>query len=514
MYLLDVDAYDIAASAPTTLRFATDGLTTAPDDTPPNVYYAPLLAVPASFETGVFRDGVTGGAGDISLGEIELVALSGSLDMLADYALDGRRFVLRHATGDRVDTAATIMTGVVESLELGWKRAILNIRDRRAELETPIQTNLYAGTNCGPAGVEGDANLKGKEKPLCFGHCLNISATQVNASTLIYQVHAGPVAAVEAVYDQGLALTATTDYPTVAALTAATFAAGQYATCLNSGLLRLWAKPAGAVTADVRGDASGGYVSTVSGIMERILRTRAGYDSAALAAADFAALAAANPAEVGLYIKAGSSRDIDQALDDLARSIGAWWTFDRYGVVRVGRFAAPAGEPAALITPVEVLAGEDGGVDKVPANDEGNGVPIHRVSLTYGRNWTTQADNALAGAVTDTRRAWLAEETRMIVVEDTAILAVHPLSPAITVDTLLVDQTAAAVEAARLLALYKVRRDRFRVRLRLRYGLPLALGEVVRLALPRFGLDGGKLFTVLGLSLDFEDGYVEADLYG
>lgn len=514
MYLLDVDAYDIAAGVQTTLRFATDGLTTAPDDTPPNAYYAPLLAVPASFETGVFRDGVTGGAGDVSVGEIELVALSGSLDTLADYALDGRRFILRHAAGDRVDTATTVITGVVESLELGWKRAILNIRDRRAELETPIQTNLYAGTNSGPVGVEGDENLKGKEKPLCFGHCLNVPANQVNASTLIYQIHDGPIAAVETVYDKGLALTATTDYPTVAALTTATFAAGQYATCLASGLLRLWSKPAGIVTADVRGDALGGYVSTVAGIVERILRTRAGYGSADLAAADFAALAAANPAEVGLFVKAGSSMDLDRALDDLARSIGAWWTFDRYGVVRVGRFAAPAGEPAAVITLVEILSGEDGGVEKVPANDEGNGVPVYRVSLAYGRNWTTQADSALAGGVADARRAWLAEETRTVIAEDAVILVVHPLSPIVTVDTLLVDQAAAEVEAARLLALYKVRRDRLRVRMRPRYGLPLALGDVVRLALPRFGLDAGKLFTVLGLSVDFEDGYVEADLYG
>lgn len=514
MYLLDVEAYDIAAGQTTTLRYSTGGLTTAPDDTPPNAYYAPLLAVPASFEAGVFRDGVTGGAGDISIGEIELVAVSGRLDMLADYALDGRRFVLRHAPGDRVDTAETVMTGIIESLELTWKRAIINIRDRRAELEKPIQVNLYAGTNNGPAGVEGDGNLKGKEKPICFGHCLNVPAIQVNASTLIYQIHDGPVAAIEAVYDKGLALAATTDYPSVAALQAATFAAGQQATCLGSGLFRLWSKPAGAVTADVRGDASGGYVSTVAGIMERILRTRAGYGSADLSAADFAALAVANAAEVGLFIGAGDETDMDQALDALARSIGAWWTYDRFGVVRAGRFEAPAGNPVMELTSAEILAGEDGGVEQIPANDDGGGVPAYRVSLTYGRNWTVQHDNDLVGAVTDDRRAWLTEKIRTAVAEDATVKAIHPLSPAISVETLLVETTAAEAETARLLALYKVRRQRFRVRLRPRYGLSLSLGNVVRLVVPRFGLDAGKLFTVLGLAPDFEANAVEADLYG
>jgi hypothetical protein len=514
MYLLEVEAWDIPNGRLATLRYSTGGLTTAPDDTPGNAYYAPLLAVPASFEAGVFKDGVTGGAGDISIGEIELVALSGSLDCLDGFALDGRTFTLRYAPDFRVDTAETIMTGVIESLELGWKRAILNIRDRRAELEKPIQTNLYAGTNSGPTGVEGDANLKGREKPLCFGHCLNVPTIQVNASTLIYQVHDGPIAAIETVYDKGLALAATTDYQTVAALQAATFAAGQYATCLGSGIFRLWSKPAGAVTADVRGDASGGYVSTVAGIMERILRTRAGYGSADLSAADFAALAAANAAEVGLYIAAGDSTDMDQALDQLARSIGAWWTFDRFGVVRVGRFAAPAGDPAMELTPVEILAGDDGGIEQIPANDDGNGVPAYRVSLTYGRNWSVQRDNDLAGGVADARRAWLAESTRTAVAEDATIRDVHPLSPDISVETLLVDVAAAQAEAASLLALYEVRRQRFRVRLRPRYGLALNLGDVVRLTVPRFGLSAGKLFTVLGLAPDFEQHVVEADLYG
>jgi hypothetical protein len=37
---------------------------------------------------------------------------------------------------------------------------------------------------------------------------------------------------------------------------------------------------------------------------------------------------------------------------------------------------------------------------------------------------------------------------------------------------------------------------------------------VIRLALPRFGLSDGKLFTVIGLDLDAAAGVLDIDLWG
>jgi len=514
MYLLELTAYDIAAACERTLYFSDGGLTTAPDDTPANTWFAPRLAVPASFELSVYKDGVTGGASDGGWGEIELTALDGGLDYLADYALDGRRFVLSRTSTGRADAATVVMTGVVESFELTWSRLVLHIRDRKAKLEEPIQETLYAGTNNGPGGLEGDESLKGQEKPLCFGKCLNVTPAEVNASDRMYQVHDGAIEAVDAVYDKGAALEFAADYADAAALQAATFAAGQYATCLAEGLFRLWTAPAGDVTADIRGDAMGGYVDHVAGILERIVRERAGLVDADLALPDLAALAAAAPAEVGIYLGPGDSEDMDAVLDALCRSVGAWWAFDRMGVLRCGRFEAPAGDPAATFTTLEIRDRE--GVEKLPPDDLGNGVPIWRVSLSSQRNWTVQDKDRLAGVVQDDaeRVAWLAEETRTALAEDAAVKTAHPLSPVLEVETLLTGAADAATEAARLLALYSTRRDRFNVQLKPKHAEAIQLGDVVELRLPRFGLSAGKLFTVLGLTLELEDDYVEVDLYG
>lgn len=514
MYLLELEALNLSSSEVETLRFSDQGLTSAPDDTPGNAWYEARLAVPASLERRAFSDGVTGGATDGDFGEIELSNPDGGADFLEGYALDGRRFLLLSTETGRVDGAVTVMAGTIEGVEPGMTRTVLRIRDRRAELETPIQPTLYAGTNDGPDGAEGGDDLKGQEKPLCYGRCLNVPLVCVNASVNLYQGHDGQVEAYDAVYDKGLGLTATADYPDLAALVAATFSAGQFATCLVEGFVRTWVTPAGDLTADIRGDASEeGFVSTAAGIVERILRTRGGLGDADLDDESFLALAAAAPQEVGIFIDAGAGRDMDAALDDLCRSVGAWWFFDRLGVFRVGRFQDPATSGvsvAAILDEVDVL--DD--LERDVPDDVGEGTPIYRVKVEYAKNLTVQDDNRLAGAVTTERREWLAEEFRTETAEDADILAAHPLSPELTVRTLLVDQADAAAEAARLLGLYGVARQRFTVPLKPDVGLGLELGDVVELRLSRCGLSGGRRLAVLGLELDLEDGRVEADLYG
>src|SRR5690606_4720910 len=53
-----------------------------------------------------------------------------------------------------------------------------------------------------------------------------------------------------AVYDRGVALTASGVYPGLAALRAATLASGNYAGCLSPAYVRLGSRPAGQITVD------------------------------------------------------------------------------------------------------------------------------------------------------------------------------------------------------------------------------------------------------------------------
>ncbi|WP_300164273.1 hypothetical protein [Solidesulfovibrio sp.] len=499
-----------------TLRFSSGvGLMTRPDDEPPNTYYEPRVAVPFNFERLVFQDGVTAGAADAGYGEIELSNPDGVYDYLAECGLDGRRVCLLYGeeTGP-LSGFEVVFVGTMTQPEFSWHRAILPVRDRAEGLRRAIQQNVYAGDNEGPVGVEGDDSLKDKTRPLAFGRCRNVPATCVNGSTLTYQVHDGQVAAIPAVYDKAMPLTPAGDYPTAEALAAATFAAGQFATCLARGLFRLLGKPAGAVTADVDGDATGGvWAASVAAIIRRIALTRAGLAEAELDLAAFDALEVACPAVVSCFLDGGDKSDIDQVFDDLCANIGAWWCFDRLGRLTVGRFEAPAGEPAATLTTTELLDGGQG-LEILPARDLADGVPVASVSLEYQRNWYAQQADDLAGGVDDTRRAWLAEENRTIKVEDAAIREVHLLAPELAVATCLDEADAARAEAVRLLALHGVPRQRLRLPVKRPYARGLDLGSVIAVRLPRFGLSEGRLFTVIGMTEEYETGHVTLEVWG
>lgn len=500
-----------------TLRFSSGlGFMSRPDDRPPNAYYEPRVSVPFNFERLIFTDGTSAGAADTGYGEIELVNPDGELDFLAECGLDGRQVRLLH--GDEAGPLADfelVFVGTVTQPEFSWRRVVLPVRDRAEELRKAIQQNVYAGSNQGPAGVEGTADdLKDKGKPLAFGRCRNVPATCVNGSTLVFQIHDGPVAAIPAVYDRGMALAATTDYPTVAALTAAAFAAGQYATCLAMGLFRLWSRPDGAVTADVDGDATGGVLAaSVAAVIRRIALTRAGLAEGDMDRAAFEALEAANPALVGYFQDGGSKAEINDVFDALCASIGAWWCFDRLGRLTVGRLEAPAGEPLATLTPVELLDSGDG-LEILPAHDLADGTPVYRVSLDYQRNWSRQDDNDLAGGVADERRAWLAEDLRTVAATDASIRAVHLLAPELTVETLLDDAEAARAEADRLLALHGAARLRLVLPVKREYARSLDLGNVIAVRIARFGLSGGRLFVVIGMTEEYETGRVTLEVVG
>jgi hypothetical protein len=336
--------------------------------------------------------------------------------------------------------------------------------------------------------LESGASLEGRPKPLCFGKCLNVTPVQVNPSLLVYQVHDGPIQAIDAVYNRGVAL-----------------GGAQYTVDLLRGTFTLLQAPGegGLITADVRGDTLGGYVSTVAGIVRRVAATYGPLTAADLDTASFTALDAANSATVGLY--AADQRTILDALDELVNSIGAFYGFDRNGKFEVGLFLAPTGGQPAAATfgPVEILE-----IEALPTE-----LPVWRQRVGYERNWSVQTSDALAGSVTEARKGFLAEEMRLAVATDEAVktkflLALDP-EP---LPTLLADQAAAQSEANRLLALYGQRRDMYRVTVKTQ-PYKLELGDQIALDYTRFGLVN-RLFRVVGLEERADVNRVTMELWG
>jgi hypothetical protein len=517
IYLAHVTVYDPALPGERVLRYSTGaGFVTGadagarPSGVAAHVHYEPRIKQPAAMRRDCFSRGATGGASQVGYGELVLVNTDGELDAYLDYGLDGRpvEIIVGHMSPWQAPTFVTVLKGTMEQPRIGWDSVAIRLRDRQAELSVPLQATRYAGNNSLPNGLEGVAgDLAGKPKPLAYGKVYNAPAPCVNTSKLTYQANDGAVADVAAVYDKGASLTKGSDYATSSLLQAATVTAGTYATCFAEGYFRLGSSPAGQVTADiVQGAAAANR--TAAQIVKAIATRTGGILVADVVAADITALDTANSAEIGLWIDGETT--FAAALDLAAGAVGAWWGFDRLGQFRVQRLEVPSGTPVATLTEADLLK-----IDRIETSDDGRGVPAWRVRLAYQRMATVQGSD-LAGGVTDARRAVIGQEWRTVVSEDASVKTAHLLAPTLEFEAALVDASAAATEAARRLALYKTRRDRFEVRAAVAAPLLSAidLGAVVELDHPRFQLSGGKLYRVIGIRADLDAGMLDLTLWG
>ena len=145
---------------------------------------------------------------------------------------------------------------------------------------------------------------------------------------------------------------------------------------------------------------------------------------------------------------------------------------------------------------------------------EATELPLWRQRVSYQRNWTVQDADSLAGAVPDDRRAFLTEGFRLATAKDPTVKDRHLLARDPEPAAGLLDaKSAAETEAERLLALYSVRRDMYRVTVKLQ-PYRLELNDQVQLVYPRFGLAGGRAFRVIGLEERAAVNRVTLELWG
>ena len=478
----------------------------------PNQFYDPRLTEPALTRRFVFSNGRTSGKSSINGGILEITNADGYYDDIYDWGFSGRTFTLYYGEdGGAFADYQMIQKGTIQqaifsySSNQGSKLEFI-VRDRQEELDIPVQSTKFAGTNSGSTGLEGLAqDIKGNPKPLCFGQVYNISAVAVNTNNLTYQVHDGPVNTISAVYDNGVALTPGTNHANSAALVAATIAGGVFDTCVAEGYFRLGGNPAGLITADVQGDTTNGYKTTVADIIYQIVIQHSGLVAGDVDTTTFTALNTDCSYVVGLYVK--EEQNITVLLDQLCESIGAYWSFSNEGKMIVGQLKAPSGTPDLYLDQYDLIE-----IDRVPIRDVERGIPVYKVNLSYEKNYTVQSNDAVAGSVTTARMAWLEQDYRVVSVEDTSVLTAHLLAPEMERITLLTSSTDAGNEASRLLTLYKTKRDLFNVVIN---RTTVDLMDVVSVSLNRFGMTSGKDFRVIGISDNTpSNGLMELQLWG
>lgn len=509
--LVEIGAKTDAAGTSTTLRYASGkGYN---DATAPG-FYDPRVLQAANFERHMFAAGTTGGKSDGGFGECRIANADHALDGIKAYGYDGQTFrALVGDDGAAYSTFKVLLTGTMVRPEFSRTEIRFRIRDRQYQLDKPIQAVFYAGSNSGSplSGIEGAAaDIKGQEKPLLFGAGFQIPAVCVNTDRLIYQVHDGAGYDVVAAYDNGVALSKGADYSSQADMEANAPSAGQYRVWKAGLCFRVGSTPAGTITCDAQGDASGaGYVSTVADIVKRIAVDKGGIDGADVTAADITALNAANSSVVGIWIS--GARDVSEVITDLARSVGAWWGFDRLGKLRIKRLTSPAGgTPVATFKLLDMgqgviadaTTGDTVEFDLISGSDPGDGLPVSRVEVDYGENY--QSVQIVTGSASVAERSFIGRDFRTESAADPAVLLKHAQAGTLRVETRLTVLADAKTEADRLLALYKTELETVSHKGRLDPALVelLDLGEVVTLQVPRFGWDAGKPFAIIGMTYD------------
>lgn len=513
MILAEITAAVDATGTPRTFYVSSGSYRTKPSDTPANINFVPAMTDPGSLGVNVYGDGRTSGQGSLQIGQLQLANNAGDFDSWIQYGFDGRRVVLRlYVAGTPYAAMPILFTGTVDGPpEVTRQTLTLRLKDKMQVLEVPACPNVYGGSNVLPNGIDGTVNdLKGKRRPRVYGVALNITPDMVNTSLQIFRVSDGPVADIAAVYDKGAGLTKDVDYATSALLSAATIASGHYATCFAEGLFRVNAALAGTVTADVTQGAAA--PDRTAAQLIRQIALAAGIGAGEVSAADIAALDILQPAMVGIFLSGDTTaRD---AISQLAASIGAYAVFDVAGTLRMGRLSNPSGTPVLTLTDSQSLATER------QAQKDGD-IPVSSVTLSHTKVWTVQPPTDLAG-VALSRAAFLGSEFRTVQAADASIKLQFLLAPDLPLTSLIVDQANAAggpadLEAQRLLALYKVRRDMFAVTVHLdvlrSLGVP-GLMSVVRLQTSRYGLGSGKLFLMIGFALELKRSRATLTLWG
>lgn len=561
-YLIELEVMNPDTSVVEVLTFTSGGqmMPFLPSDLDrPNVWYDPRIVDINGVNAHMFSRGKTQGESTLGSGVITLSNYDGKLDYLLDYGYSGRKIDIYSGEGNRFSDYTLYFSGIIETIEFSYSKNSsgsleITIRSKKKIFDKDIQTNYYLGTNSGANGDEGlpENSIKDTLKPLCFGKCLNISPVLVNSSAHRYQIHDGRINSVLAVYSNGSELSESLTFPPPQ---------GFYYADLLTGIITLGTAPTGdeQITCDVEGavftdfyvsgiSTPNTYSATVAGIILGIVLNYAKLPATEIELADFDLLNSDAPQTVGIFLKdikkpdkLGKTDSIASFLDKLVISVGAYWMFNTSSKLTVGAFKPPKSETTSLVvsednsviidetttniideviptsgTPIgSISLNEIIDIELIKSSDEGSGIPLFNITLQGVKNWTVQTK--VAGVVTEDRKEWLKNEYRTFSVTNSHNSFVYNAEDAkMVLETLLTESNEASYEVYRRMRLYREKRLVFRLTVdRKVLPLNLDLGQVLTIIYPRFGLDSGKDFIILGIAFNYPKlNLVELEVWG
>jgi len=475
---------------------------------------------PGVIELDLWGSGRTRGPREPGNGMAVFENSDGGLDAFKGYALDSGFYTVQRTLASNPSTADTtvIFNGLMERCEVTEESVNIYLRDQIHRYNKAALPTRYAGTNALPAGIEGTPeDLGGKSKPAALGICLNVTPAFVNTSRLIYQLD-GQQGFLTGwslvVYDARTVLTedGAGDYTDQTDMETNAPTAGQYRVWPAGGCFRLGSAPTGQITCDITNPAiaggSTGLTPAASTSCEvHAILGRLAYLSG-LTAPQIISYLAVNP-QCGIYLT-GEVTYL-QAMNELMQGVSAGW------------YLNPGSSLDILVRELEDPASETSVQDFTDENiisfkplvsaDSDRGIPVWRVVVRYGKNYTLQNASELAGA-SQADVAFTGQEYRTVFAADSAIKTQWPRSPEIVIDSLISAEADAQNEADRLLALYDQLRDQYAMEVPTSIVTTRHLGEFVTVTYARFGLNAGKKFMVIGKKYNFERDTVVLTLWG
>lgn len=434
------------------------------------------------------------------VGAVELINTDGALDELLTLQLRDRVVRIRLGTeATPIASMPIVARAIVERVQsVGESAMRLVLGDATRELEVPVQTTNFSG-----------GSFTGTPYPVALGLCLSIPALATEPTQLRFGIHdsaavGSAISSVSEVRDAGVVLTNGTQW-------------AAYNTDPTFGF-RLLQASAGRITANCFGAGAGSAFDNarLPGLIAYLLQTRRGWSSARIDGAGIAALSTEFGAPfLGRWCS--QAETYAQIMDEIADTIGGWWGIDVGGVLRLQPLRLPSGSPVLEIDRTRL----DG-----PVEVDFDHAPGLSSIVCAGRNWYSLSPSEQAGSVRDTDTGvQLSRDFRVrapFAVADeyarsrSAGALQRAGSNEAGMPTLYSNSTGAAGEAIRRGALWAGPKWWVRVPVLLDAltAATLPLGAVVRVTLPRFGLESGRLLSVIGVKGELGRRRVELDLWG
>lgn len=457
-------------------------------DIPANTSYLPILKNSLNYSESL----PISGQANLSYGDISIDNTNGQYDAWMDYVWVSRPINIYIGDPSMVrDDFTKIYSGIVSDISFSDRNTInISIRSLTQKLNTTLNMTKVGGT--GPS--------KDLLRPLVFGEVHNITPLQIDASTLTYMVHNGPIERIIEVRDNGVPLSPTTGYtPDV-----------------TTGTFKLLRTPIGVITCSVQGEQNsvnsstgalleGTWAYTPAKIIQLIL-TKYGNTTVLPSEVDLQAFYdfdQLNQQPIGIYITQESN--VITVCQEIAASVGAQFTSTRAGLITLLKLTVPVTDAASKsITDDDIVRNSLSISQKVPVQAT--------IKLGYIKNWTVQTQ--LLTGIPEDHKVMLSKEYYYISADDSAIRTAYklPAEPD-PVNTLLITDSAGAVtaEANRRLTLWKTPRYVFKMDCIPKF-LNIKLGEMIKLTHYRFGLTGTKSGQVVSLQTDWYTGKVSLEV--